>query len=270
MMLIGEEHRRQFREEGYFLLPGALPLATVDALRAVCDHYIAEFNESEPLGDADDTPDHEGEIYTRVNAEGRRFRANILNIKDDRYFLEQRHDENATVRDFVFGSLMAEICRATLGPQAYFHFEEFVVKYPRGGSSFSWHQDGAYVSKHRLPYMSVWCALDAASEENGTLYVLPYSRAGTRELVEHVRAPGRHDKVGYTGDDPGEPAILPAGGVAVFSSMVLHRSGTNTSGAVRRAFLAQYSAEPILTEDGSKPWHSADPFLDDGRRVAPA
>ena len=47
--------------------------------------------------------------------------------------------------------------------------------------------------------MSVWCALDAATEDNGTIYVLPYSRAGTRELVEHVREPGSHDKVAIPG-----------------------------------------------------------------------
>lgn len=268
--MIEAAHISQYREEGYFLLPEAIPKATVEALRAECDRYVAEFNESEPIEGDDDAPDHGGELYTRENAAGRRFRANILNVKNDRYFLEQRHSESATIRDFILGPLMAEICRATLGPDAYFHFEEFVVKYPRGGSSFSWHQDGAYVSKHRLPYTSVWCALDAANEDNGTIYVLPYSRAGTRELVEHVSEPGSHDKVGYTGDDPGIPAILPAGGVAVFSSLVLHRSGSNTSGAMRRAFLTQYSAEPILTVDGSGPWHSADPFLTDGRRVAPA
>ena len=268
--MIEAGHVKQYREEGYFLLPAAIPKATVEALCAECDRYIAEFNESEPLEGEDEVPDHGGELYTRVNAAGQRFRANILNVKNNRYFLEQRHSENATIRDFILGPLMAEICRATLGLDAFFHFEEFVVKYPLGGGSFSWHQDGAYVSRHRRPYVSVWCALDAATEDNGTIYVLPYSRAGTRELVEHVREPGSHDKVGYTGDDPGVPAILPAGGVAVFSSLVLHCSGTNNSRAMRRAFLAQYSAEPILTEDGSGPWHSADPFLTDGRRVAPA
>ena len=266
-MLISEDNVRQFREEGYFTLPQAIPKGTVGDLCAVCDHYIEEFNTSRRLNEADDTPTHGGELYTRVNAEGRRFRANILNIKNDRYFLEQRHEENATLRDFIFGLLMAEICLATLGPTAYFHFDEFVVKYPHGGAAFSWHQDGAYVPKHRLPYVSVWCALDPVTEENGTIYVLPYSRAGTREYVEHVRDPSSHDKVSYFGDDPGIPAVLPAGGVAVFASNVLHRSGANTSGAMRRALLTQYSAEPILTEDGTKPWHSADPFLKDGRLV---
>ena len=132
--MIEAGHMRQYREEGYFLLPEAIPMATVEALRAECDRYITEFNESEPLEGADDAPDHGGELYTRVNAAGQRFRANILNIKNNRYFLEQRHSENATIRDFILSPLMAEICKATLGPEAYFHFEEFVVKFPGAGA----------------------------------------------------------------------------------------------------------------------------------------
>ena len=252
------------------MLPEAISKSTVEDLLAVCDHYIEQFNTSKRLDEAEDTLVHEGELYTRVAADGRRFRADITNIKYDRYFLQQHHDENATLRDFVFGPLIAEICMATIGPTAYFHYEEFVVKYPHGSATFAWHQDGAYVPKHRLPYVSMWCALDPVTEGNGTIYVLPYSRAGTRDYVEHVRDPNTHDKVGYFDDDPGIPAILPAGGVAVFASNVLHRSGSNTSGSVRRTLLTQYSAEAILTEDGAKPWHSADPFLEDGRRVTVA
>ena len=66
-----------------------------------------------------------------------------------------------------------------------------------------------------------------------------------------------------------EPASS-AGGIAVISSYLFHRSGANTSIRRRRALVVQYSAEPILTEDGTKPWHSADPFLKYGRRVAVA
>ena len=54
--MIDESHKRQYREEGYFLLPDAIPKASVDTLRAVCDHYVTEFNESKPLGDGADTP----------------------------------------------------------------------------------------------------------------------------------------------------------------------------------------------------------------------
>ena len=42
--------------------------------------------------------------------------------------------------------------------------------------------------------------------------------------------PRTNDKVGYHGNDPGEPAIVPAGSIVVFSSRTFHRSGPNLTG----------------------------------------
>jgi ectoine hydroxylase-related dioxygenase (phytanoyl-CoA dioxygenase family) len=105
------------------------------------------------------------------------------------------------------------------------------------------------------------------TEANGTVYLLPYSRAGTREVVEHVRDQETNDLIGYFGDDPGEPVLVPAGSIACFSSTLFHRSGPNTTNRIRRIYLAQYSAEPILNEDRSGPRHLAEPLVVAGERV---
>ena len=42
-----------------------------------------------------------------------------------------------------------------------------------------------------------------------------------------------NDRIGYEGDEKGEAVIVPAGSIAVFSSLVLHRSGANPSGGER-------------------------------------
>jgi len=60
---------------------------------------------------------------------------------------------------------------------------------------------------------------------------------------------------------------VPAGSIACFSSTVFHRSGPNTTDGIRRIYLAQYSAEPILNEDRSEPRHLAEPLLVAGERV---
>ena len=67
----------------------------------------------------------------------------------------------------------------------------------------------------------------------------------------------------------GEPAIVPAGSIVVFSSRTFHRSGPNMTDRYRRCYLAQYSPEPIMNPDGSKLWARAEPVLLDGARVAP-
>jgi ectoine hydroxylase-related dioxygenase (phytanoyl-CoA dioxygenase family) len=109
--------------------------------------------------------------------------------------------------------------------------------------------------------------LDDMTEENGTIYVLPYSRAGTQSRQEHVRQAGSNDLVGYHGDDPGIAVVVPAGSIAVFSSTTFHRSGANTTQGIRRVYLPQYSAEPILKRDGSGLWGFAEPFHKNGARV---
>jgi len=65
------------------------------------------------------------------------------------------------------------------------------------------------------------------------------------------------------------PCLVPAGSVVVFSSRVFHRSGPNTTNQMRRSYLAQYSAEPIMKKDGSGVWAQAVPVVVNGQRVAP-
>jgi ectoine hydroxylase-related dioxygenase (phytanoyl-CoA dioxygenase family) len=162
---------------------------------------------------------------------------------------------------------MAEICRATLGPDVYLFNEQYVIKAAEKGMKFAWHQDSGYVGYPHREYLSCWCALDDMSEANGTVYMLSYDRAGGRDTVAHKREAGSNDLVGYHGDDPGVPVICPAGSIAVFSSNCFHRSGTNTTSAMRRVYLAQYSAEPIIRPDGRV--HSfAEPLLKDGHIVS--
>ena len=65
-----------------------------------------------------------------------------------------------------------------------------LVKAAEQGTRFSWHQDSGYSvydggAERHAPYLTCWLALDDMSEENGTISLLPYSRAGTNELVEH-------------------------------------------------------------------------------------
>jgi hypothetical protein len=96
--------------------------------------------------------------------------------------------------------------------------------------------------------------------------VLPYSRAGTRDVVAHHRDPQTNDLIGYAGDDPGDPLSLPAGSIAAFSSTLLHRTGPNTTHQPRRVYIAQYTAEPLLNLDHSQPRHLAEPLLIAGHR----
>ncbi len=162
---------------------------------------------------------------------------------------------------------MTEIARTALGDTVYLFNEQYVVKAAERGMSFSWHQDSGFIDYPHRPYLTCWIALDDVSAANGTVFLLPYARAGTRDVVAHARDEESNDRIGYAGDDPGDPVVVPAGSIACFSSTVFHRSGANATEHTRRVYVAQYSSEPVLSEDGSRPRHLAEPLLVDGRPV---
>jgi ectoine hydroxylase-related dioxygenase (phytanoyl-CoA dioxygenase family) len=243
MVEITEAQRRQFREEGYFILERAIPEEHLEMLRQELDGFIDEIDS--------------GMEERGVDVEG-------LNHRGKRYFIALRHRERPRIGQFLFSELMQDVCRATLGDEAYLFWEQYVVKAADVGMTFDWHQDSGYLEKnlpgYKKPYLTCWCALDDVDETNGTIYVLPYSRAGGRDVRDHVRDEQKNDLVGYAGEDPGDPVVVPAGSVVVFSTDLLHRSGSNMTDRLRRAYIAQYSSERIVRPGGELVGF-ADPIL---------
>lgn len=249
-MKITPQQIQQFRQLGYFILEGVMRAEQLDGLRVECQRYVDKFErEMEAKG---------------VTTQG-------INHYKTRYFISNRGNESPIISGFLFSELMAAVASATLGPNAYLFNEQYVVKAAERGTKFAWHQDSGYIGHYHRPYLSCWCALDDMSIENGTIYVLSYAEAGMQpdDLFAHVVEIGTNDKVGYHGDNPGTPCLVPAGSIVVFSSRTFHRSGPNTTDKMRRSYLAQYSAEPILKKDGSGPWAQAVPLLVNGERVGP-
>ena len=203
--MITDAQKKQHQDEGYFIMENAIPPAHLEAMRAACRQKMDEL---------DAEMDRQG-----VNKLG-------INHKGSRDFLPFLSQENHAIREFIFSESMAEICRATLGPEAFLFLDQYVVEAAEKGTSFSWHQDEGYIPYANPPYVGCWCALDDVSEENGT-----------KAKVQHVKDEVTNDMVGYFGDNPGTPVTVPAGSIAVFSSTTFHRSGFNTTDRMRRAYL---------------------------------
>lgn len=243
---ITEEHRRQFREDGYFILDSVVPPEDLELLRSQAQFSI-----------------------DRMNAQMDALRTDVIGIshRDKRYFAANVFQDRPALRRFLFGGLMAEICRATLGEQAHLFWEQYVIKCADTDMRFSWHQDSGYIGHKHKPFMTCWIPLDDVDEQNGTVYLLPQSVSGVRTWVKHVHDPVTNDMVGYFGKERGVPVIARAGSIACFSSMTFHRSGPNLSSRMRRVYLTQYSVEVIRRDDGT-PWENDIAFLKDGRIVA--
>src|SRR5438094_7585371 len=105
--LITDAQKTQYQEEGYFILERVINDDMLELLRRECAFFINKRN-------------------TEMDAAG----VNELgsDIRDNRYFIANRYRESQRLREFIFGDLMAEICRATIGPTAHLFYEQWVVK----------------------------------------------------------------------------------------------------------------------------------------------
>jgi len=243
--IVTDQNREDYITKGFFVLERVIPPEHLELLRNEAARRIET-------------------IHAEMDAVGKDVLG--INHRNSRYFIANQYKENRRLVPMLFSDYMADICRATLGPNAYLFHEQYVIKAAEKGMQFAWHQDSGYVGFPHREYLSCWCALDDMTVENGTVFMLPYERAGVRSTVKHTTEEGTNDQVGYHGKDPGDPVICPAGSIAVFSSNCFHRSGANTTSKMRRVYLAQYSAEPIIRPDGRQ-LHFADPILLNGEKV---
>lgn len=246
--VVTDEQKKQYQEEGYFILKNVIPTDHLEMVRATADQLVAE-QEAEM--------DREGTDEIGLSRRG------------SRYFVFLAFQKHPELANFIFSDVLEEICRATLGDNALLFWEQFVIKGTSDPekSKFSWHQDAGYVDGLPVPhYVNAWIPLDDVSEANGTIRILPYSKAGTRERIEHRVDEETGDRVGYFGDEEGELVDVPAGSIAVFSSTAFHRSGPNTTDGMRRAYALQFAEEPVHEADGSI-MGVTEQFIQDGKRI---
>ncbi len=125
-----------------------------------------------------------------------------------------------------------------LGADVRLYWEQGVAKPPQARTELPWHQDNGYAPTIPEEYVTCWLALDDADLDNGCIHVLPGShKEGTRPHHDVAGSPFRG---GFDGDDAGVGLPVRRGSVLVFSSLILHRSGPNTTDRHRRAWILQY------------------------------
>lgn len=249
---IGESAAERFRHDGYFVVERCVEPAALAALREAADRAVAEEE-------------------ARLRSDEARFVP--VSSLDDRYVVSGFVKRDPRVREFLLGSLMAEVCRASLGPNAYLFSDTFVCKAPNNEHGWIWHQDSSYLDYvgcgHYLPNLSVWIALDDMTIDNGSLRVIPFSVLDVRKVVAHdlSLAWTSDDVVKFDNHENNRLLVIPAGSLVALDGALPHASDRNRSPAPRRAYLVQYSRTPV--EKDGKPIQLAIPLLIDGIHQAP-
>jgi ectoine hydroxylase-related dioxygenase (phytanoyl-CoA dioxygenase family) len=227
-------HRRAFDEDGYFVVPGAVGGDDLALLRREADAAIAAEDERIRRGEASRVP---------------------VTIAGDRYVISGRARESAALSSFLRSPCLSAIGHTVFGEGAHLFSETFVVKMANNQHGWPWHQDFGYLDAmgcgHYPPNLSVWIAIDEMTRDNGTLRVLPFPQAGTRQVVRH-KLGGSWDASDVLPIDlrheRGRLLPLPAGSAVALSGALFHASDPNRSSAVRRAYLVQISPQPVLID----------------------
>jgi ectoine hydroxylase-related dioxygenase (phytanoyl-CoA dioxygenase family) len=230
-----EQDLADFREQGYFLAPHVFTSAECD--RAL--EHIEQAAFELALGDASDGP---------------------LSYRPMMHLTSP--ELTAVATDARWEPIVLPLLETG---DARLYWEQAVSKPPQARTELPWHQDNGYTPLVPEEYVTCWLALDDAVEDNGALWVIPGSHRDGTQRHENDGS-GSPFRVGYAG--PAADGIcvpVSKGSVLVFSSLIMHRSGPNTTDDPRRAWIIQFCSKDARSALSGKPLDDRLLVADDGR-----
>ena len=226
---LSSQQLQQYDESGYVLIGGLFDSEEIELLRrsAKQDKQLDEH------------------AFGRNDGEGGTVRLSLWN-----------HPGEGIYGAFARCNRMVSIAGQLLHDEPYHYHSKMIMKDPRIGGAWAWHQDYGYWYRNGVltpNLVSAFIAVDAATRENGCLQVIEGSHRCGRidhQLTgdqagadpERVEALLQRMKLIYVEMDPGD--------VLFFHSNLLHRSDQNRSQLPRWSMICCYNAR------------SNDPYID--------
>lgn len=194
----------------------------------------------------------EMELLLRIGKADQEKTAQIHNVTDaeggtSKLWLTSDTDRQDIYNGFCHSHRLVNAMEAFMGDEVYLYHYKMMVKEPRVGGAWEWHQDYGYWYNNGclFPDMaSCYIAVDRAYEGNGCLQVLRGSHRMGR--IEH----GRYG--GQTGADPERVAlakehlelvycVMEPGDALFFHANLLHRSDQNHRDDPRWSLICCYN-----------------------------
>ena len=226
---LSSQQLQQYDESGYLLVEGLFDSEEIELLRrsAKEDKQLDEHS------------------FGRNDGEGGTVRLSLWN-----------HPGEGIYGAFARCNRMVSIAGQLLRDEPYHYHSKMIMKDPRIGGAWAWHQDYGYWYRNGVltpNLVSAFIAVDAATRENGCLQVIEGSHLCGRidhQLTgdqagadpERVEALLQRMKLVYVEMNPGD--------VLFFHSNLLHRSDQNRSERPRWSMICCYNAR------------SNDPYID--------
>ena len=158
---------------------------------------------------------------------------------EDRYnavrLIRYLHQHDDLVRAICQKAAILDVLQDLLGPNLKLYTDQFFMKPPFDGGAQGWHQDsGTWTFFLPHDHVTVWIALDEATEDNGCLAYIP----GSHKLG-YVDAPHLANLVDQLKD---QTVLVPRkpGYAALHHSLTLHYTGPNKTPNRRRGLALHY------------------------------
>jgi phytanoyl-CoA hydroxylase len=224
-MSLTEAQRKQYQEQGFLVVEGILSAGEVSALQEVAEDWVAQ---SRNVTTNDDLFDLEPAHRPEAPA--------VRRVKSPH--LASQIFASLAVHPGILGAVSDLI-----GINVRLRATKLNMKAAGVGSSVEWHQDWAFYPHTNDDLLAVGVPLDDMTLANGCLLVVPGSHRG--RVLDHRSSSGVF--VGSVdpqmiGESSIEPVIAPAGAITIHHARLLHGSAPNSSGKMRRLFLAEYCA----------------------------
>lgn len=235
-----------FQNQGYLVLKSLLSPKTVESLQERINDIMlgkasVDYNKMLMQLDSETGQHKDLGAQTKGHKGATLNYRKIQDLEYDPLFLE-------TMRHPVF----ADLCKRTHGEnKAIASFRAMFMNKPANrGTYLPWHQDRwTYLDKD--PELTVWIALDPATQENGCVQIMP--KTHTAGVINPNHSSGflndeltsewiNRDEVLYLELEPGDIAIL--------HNKLLHSSDINQSSQSRRAFSICYMEADTIDANG--------------------
>ncbi len=219
--LLNDQQIADYHRDGYLMCRSLFDTEEIDLLRRA----------------AKEDKDLDDHSFGRADGEGGKVRLSLWNHPG-----EGIYGMVARCRRIVDGA------EALLGGEVYHYHSKMIMKDPKIGGAWTWHQDYGYWYQNGVlfPWMtSVFIAVDRATRENGCLQVIPGShhmgridhrlsgdQAGAD--MERVEKLLERTEIAYCEMEPGDALF--------FHCNLLHRSDQNRSDQPRWSMICCYNA----------------------------
>jgi len=253
-MRVSTDQRRQYEEQGYLVLEGAISVTELNRLKKAAlkivddfdiDNHRTVFSTTDRDSGRDDYFfDSAEKVHCFLEEDSLDENGELL--KPARLAINKighaMHDQDPVFSAFCRLPTFGRILRDIGYIQPLLWQTMYIFKQPHIGGEVRWHQDASYLTSEPAPVAGIWVAIEDAHLGNGCLWVQPGGhRSPLREIyeVDWVRREGTLtdlDQTPWPTSEQGVAVEVAAGSIVIFHDHMPHYSSKNQSEQSRHAF----------------------------------